>query len=404
MQNYKSWLFISTIAAAIAVLSICAAQSKNIGIDVPQATTEMRQYCTVRYGLYFADTAYSALVYLAILQSGLAGRLRDFCQAKVGAKFVQIALYFAIVVALVTMAKFPLLLYSGHLLEHQYHLSNLSFGEWALELLKKRAIFLALGSIVCVIAFSIIERGKGWSLKLFAVLLPLSAFLVFIYPIIVDPLFNDFKPMEQGTLLERIHNLERKAGIEGSPVLVVDKSRQTKKINAYVTGLFGSSRIVIWDTALKALPEEELLSVVAHEVGHYALQHVLRGFLLASACTLVSLLLLEKFQAKLLRLLPTSWQVKSVTDLTMIPVVLLAIGVIDFVFDPIVCGVSRHVEHEADAFALDLTDDGPALARSFITISKENLADPDPPPFIEFWLFSHPSLRRRIEFALSQQD
>jgi STE24 endopeptidase len=227
------------------------------------------------------------------------------------------------------------------------------------------------------------------------------AISIFVEPLIIEPMFNKFTPMAPSSLRDDIAGIAAKAGINDAPIFVVDKSKQTKTINAYVTGIGSSARIVLWDNTIKRLPQDQIRAVVAHEAGHYALGHIFWGFLVASGGIFVVLLAVERCQNLIIAKLPSRWQVTSMTDLTAIPVAFLAIFLGSFLVSPLDNAISRLMEHQADAFGLQLTGDGPAMARAFVSLSEQNLSNPDPPALVKLWLFSHPTLKERIEFCLN---
>ena len=208
--------------------------------------------------------------------------------------------------------------------------------------------------------------------------------------------------MSDSPLKARIEELAAKAGAPNAPIYVADKSKQTNKLNAYVSGLAGSTHVVIWDTTLYKLPDDQVLSIVGHELGHYYLHHVYLDFLISVAINVllipVNMYLARPFIARL----PSRWGICGLEDFAVLPALILAISVGTFLSDPIGNAWSRTQEHEADAFSLRVTGNGPALARAFVSLSEQNLSEPDPPPLIEFWLFSHPSLKNRINFALGR--
>jgi STE24 endopeptidase len=210
--------------------------------------------------------------------------------------------------------------------------------------------------------------------------------------------------MAEGTLKTEISKLADQAGIGGAPIFVVDKSRQSQKLNAYVTGIGNSARIVLWDNTVNKLPQDQVLSIVAHEIGHYVLMHIYIGFAIASAVLLAGLLPAQRYAEKLVAKLPSSWRISGLTDPAVIPAAMMLLTVINFISDPIVNSISRHEEHQADEFGLKLTGNGPAMARTFVSLSEQNLSLPDPPFWIEFWLFSHPTLKNRIDYALNAKS
>ena len=216
-------------------------------------------------------------------------------------------------------------------------------------------------------------------------------------------MFNKFTPLPPGPLKTRIEALAAKAGIPNAPVYVVDKSKQTHSTNAYVTGIGSSARIVLWDTTIQRMPEDQIVAVVAHEMGHYVLKHLYWGFALSVGGLLVGLPLAQKFVEAMLARYGPLWGVTSLSDYAATPALLLTVSLAGFFLAPLTNGVSRVIEHQADAYGLEVNGNGPAMARAFVSLSEQNLSDPDPPAFIKFWLFTHPPLRERIEFALGKK-
>jgi len=384
-------------------MATTVALANPAALEVPQATPEIQAYSTIRYVIYFVATAYSAIIYWGILQFSVAAKIRDAVARRMSKRFLQVMCFYAIMVVCATVLMFPLSVYGSFLLDHQFAVSNQTFGHWLTELGKRKLVSIAIGAPICALIFFVVNQFKSWGLVLWAVLVPIIAFMIFVYPVSIDPLFNKFSELKPSVILDEIRLLERRAGIQDAPVFIVDKSRQTKKVNAYVTGLAGTTRIVLWDTTLNKLSDEQVLSIVAHEIGHYVLGHVIQGFAMIACGLAVVLLLLQRFEQRLLALIPKRWGVEGKSDPAIIPLVLLASVIGNFVIDPVYNGISRHVEHEADVYALQLTGNGPAMASTFATLSKMNLSDPNPPPFVEFWLCDHPTLKKRFEFSLGKQ-
>ena len=228
-------------------------------------------------------------------------------------------------------------------------------------------------------------------------------FGIFLAPLVVDPLFNKFTPMPPSPLRTQIQALAAKAGIPDAPIYVVDKSKQTETTNAYVTGIGASARIVIWDTTLKRMPPDQVVAVVGHEMGHYVLKHLYLGFAEAVLGLLVALPLVQVLVQRLIARCGPRWRLRGLTDPAAVPAFLLVLGVLTFLAEPITSACSRQIEHAADAYGIAITQDRVAAARAFVSLSEQNLSDPDPPALIRFWLFSHPPLRERLEFALGRK-
>jgi STE24 endopeptidase len=360
------------------------------------------EYSRWQYTRPIADALFAIIVYGIILQSGVASRLQDSIRAKFKNRLVQVFLYYASVSGMAFFGCLPYYYFYSHWLPVHFDLSRLSELQWIIERSKRFLVNVTIGGIYWSLFFLLVDKfKKSWHLVLFAVLAPLSAFMVFLWPLVVDPLFNNFADLPAGSLRTNIETLAKQAGIPDASILVVDKSTQTKELNAYVTGIGPSARIVLWDTILQGMPENELLTVVGHETGHYVLMHVYKGYALCMVALLVGLMAAGTWAPLIISKLPARWGLRALSDLTIIPVIVLCTAPSVVLFSPIESSISRMFEHESDVFALNLTKDPISLANAFITLAKKDLVDPHPPAWIEFWFFSHPSLGKRIEFALS---
>jgi STE24 endopeptidase len=220
-----------------------------------------------------------------------------------------------------------------------------------------------------------------------------------VVPVLIEPLFNDFHPMKDRALEAKILALAERAGIEHSRVFVVDKSVDTKTVNAYVTGLGQTKRIVLWDTLLEKLNEPEVLFVVGHEMGHYVLNHVLIGTLIGSAGSLVLLWLIWWSAGRLIHRFHQRFGFEELGDVASLPLLLLLGQAFLLLGMPLGLAFSRYIEHEADRFGLEITQNNHAAAEGFVRLQQENLSVPWPGLFYTIFRASHPCLGERIEFA-----
>ncbi len=369
----------------------------------PVVTPQMTRYSRTRYALYFAGTAYGLLALWGVLATGLSARLRRSVQP-LRFPFFQLTGYYALLTLVLIAVHAPLSWYSGYYLEHLYGLSSQSFPAWTGDMAKGVAVDVATTVPVLWVLFWLIQKSpRHWALWFWGALIPLIAFGIFVSPLVVDPLFNKFTPLPPGPLKTRIEALAAKAGIPNAPVYVVDKSKQTHSTNAYVTGIGSSARIVLWDTTIQRMPQDQIVAVVAHEMGHYVLKHLYWGFALSVGGLLLLLPLAQKFVEALLARFGPRWDVTGLCDYAATPALLLTVSLSGFFLAPVTNGISRVIEHQADAYGLEVNGDRPAMARAFVSLSEQNLSDPDPPAFIKFWLFTHPPLRERITFALGKK-
>jgi STE24 endopeptidase len=228
---------------------------------------------------------------------------------------------------------------------------------------------------------------------------PVAAFVLVISPIWIDPLFNDFHPMQDRALEARILALADRAGIPASRVYQVDKSVDTKTVNAYVAGIGASKRIVLWDTMLAKLTPDQIVFVMAHEMGHFVLHHTLAIIIGATLLVTGSLYLVHRVADTLIARFGSRFGFTRLSDIASFPLLLLLGTVVSIITTPAVLAFSRHQEHEADRFALELTRNNYAGATTFVRLQEENLSVPRPGAIFKFWRGSHPSLGERVDFA-----
>jgi Zn-dependent protease with chaperone function len=224
---------------------------------------------------------------------------------------------------------------------------------------------------------------------------------VVIQPLVVDPLFNRFEPLRDQHLKARILALAERAGIPGRNVYQVDKSRQTKTFNAYVNGFGVSQRIVLWDTTLQGMEEDEILFVMAHEMGHYKLAHIWKGILESTIGGFAFFWIVAIVARAGVRRFGNAWRFQRLDDPASLPWLLTLISLVAFLSQPIVNGFSRAVESEADVYALEITHDNDAGARTYLKLAAQNKSNPEPPVWIRFTLYSHPTLAERVRLALT---
>jgi STE24 endopeptidase len=365
-------------------------------------TPEMVRYSNTRYALYFVGTLCNLLVLVLILRSGLSARIGEFAERKSNNGLVRAFIYCPLFLAAYSVLMLPLAFYSGFVLPHQYGVSTQSLGNWVLDSGKSFGLRALMGSpVVALLYWTLRTKPRSWWLGFWIATIPLLVLTTLLWPLLVDPLFNTYQPLRNIQLRDRILALAEKAGIERGRVFEVDASRRTKAVNAYVTGIGGSARIVLWDTLLQKLDEDEVLFVMGHEMGHYAERHV--PLLLAGSIvgTLFFLIIIDRSARLLIARNGEAWKIDRLDQIASLPVLVLLTTVLNFLGSPVESAISRTFEQRADTFGLRLTGDGRTAARSFIKLSELNLSHPDPPLFIELWMFSHPPLKQRIEKALA---
>jgi STE24 endopeptidase len=408
--NTAFWLMPGAVLAFCVFFAVYAllapgsstSSDAQLAAYLPPITPEMLQYSRLRYAIHFVWVALDTLFLMVFLHCGIAGGLRDLISSRVSSQFVGIALFVVAFTLLMLFVFFPVSYLTGFWLKHQFGLSSQSFIDWLGDVAKVVGVNLAIEIPLWWLVFKAVSRfRKSWPYLVFLGSIPVILLLTFAAPLVIDPVFNKIELMPANSLHAGIDKLAAQAGLAGAPVFIADKHKQTNEVNAYVTGLGLSARIVIWDTTLNKLKDDEVLSVVAHELGHYVLKHVYWGCVVAVGISLLLLPVNLIVTPLLIKNLPERWGVRSLEDFAVIPVLVLCATLLGFISEPLINAYSRQVEAEADAFGVNLMPNKDAFARTFATLAKDNLSAPFPPKLIVFWLFSHPPLGERISSALS---
>ncbi len=367
-------------------------------------TPENRAYQGLRVWLRIAGPIYGVLVSLLLLFTGLSARFRDIAHAMGRRGYVRVLVYFTLYAIAATLFTMPLAWYEEFALEHQFGLSNQSLGDWAFDSIKGLTFTVVSVGVVPLLwlAWRAIEKSpRAWWLWLAAGTLPVALVTTLLQPLVFDPLFNRFTPLQDESLRQEILDLGARAGIPGRNVYQVDMSSKTNKVNAYVNGFGASQRIVLWDTMLQRMQRDEVLFVMGHEMGHYMLHHIWKGLLWLTLGAFVAFGLMAWMVHGALRMFGVRWGVTGVSDLAALPLMVAALTVLGFAGQPALNALSRQVEHESDIYALELTHDNDAGARAFLQLAQNNRSDPEPEPWVRTLFYTHPPLAERIEFALT---
>ena len=398
---------VAGVAAAV-VVSISAQPRREEAAPPPEekeiavrVTDEMIRHSRIREVLYFAGFAYSVGVLALLLVTGASRRMRDAAARLSNRPFVMAMLYIVLFTLAVTLLELPLAYYSGFVVPHQFDLTDQSLASWLTDLGKGLGLDLVIGSVLGAGALMIIRRVRRWWIVLWTLSIPVILLMVVIQPIVLDPIFNKFEPLRNEQLRRDLLELASRAGIEGGRVYQVDKSKQTKTMNAYVNGIGPTTRIVMWDTLLAKMTPDEVLAVMGHEMGHYVMKHMWKGLAFGLTLAFGIFFVAQKVYDRALARRGAKWGIAGPGDPASLPLLLIIGALISFLLSPIMSGYSRSMERKADMFSLELTHLNEPMARAFVKLAEDSKRDPDPHPFIEFWRYSHPPINKRIAFALS---
>ncbi len=357
------------------------------------------EYAHAGYWLHFSSEIYVIVILAAIVASGLAAKFRDLAQAASHRRFVQALIFVPLLLTVNDLAYLPANIYGQHL-ELKFDQSIQSWPSWLWDWTKTELITLVCAVPVAYFLYAVIRRSpRRWWLYFWLASLPMIAVVMYLEPMIIEPMFYRFEPLADAhpALADQLEALVVRAGltIPRDRMFEMKASEKLDSLNAYVSGFGGSKRVVVWDTTLQKLTTPETLFVFGHEMGHYVLNHI------RNSLALLALALLALFWAGsqvVRRMVP------DVSDWTSLPVLLLIVAVASALSEPLVNGYSRWQEHQADLFALEITRGivpPAAAAHSFQVMGEIGLDEPNPNPFIVFWLYSHPSTSSRFDLALS---
>lgn len=336
-----------------------------------------------------------------ILFTGFSARLRDWAGVA-KKKFFVVWLFAILLMAVDYLLNFPFHFYRSFLVENQYGFLNQSFGAWLGEDLLGLLISLVIIVIPVWGLYWTINKLKRWWLWMAIGAIPFMVFFIVVAPVVISPMFNKFEPLKDKQLESEILQLASKAGIEGSDVFQVNASKQSSKINAYVTGLFGTKRIVLYDTMIDNFETDEMKFVMGHEMGHYVMNHIWKGLALAIVFIAFALWLAGRTLQPVINRFQRRFKFDRLGDMASLPLIMIFLTVLSFLFNPVFNGYSRYMERQSDKYGMDISGiSGESAAVAFDKLSVFNLSDPDPHPVIEFWFYSHPALNKRISFVLS---
>ena len=367
-------------------------------------------YSRAGYTLYFVSYFLGGLYLFLILRLGWAAKFRDIAENASDKKWIQGLVFVPLLFLTIDVLKLPVHLI-WHSLSLNYQQSVQGWGSWFWDWSKGELLDIALGIVLVLILFAVMRRSpRRWWLYFWfpAVLILLG--LIVTTPLVIDPLFNKFEPLSEKhpDLVASIEELTKHVGVPIPPerIFLMKASRKTNEINAYVTGLGASKRVVIWDTTIQKTSNDESLFIVGHELGHYVLGHIWQGFLLGAAGLLVALYLLFRGLHWALDRWARDWKLYGQEDWASLAVLLLLVQALLFVSSPVISGYSRIQEHAADVYGLEVIhglvpDSEEVAAHAFQVLGELDLSDPNPSPLITFWLYSHPPLADRLVFAHS---
>jgi STE24 endopeptidase len=358
----------------------------------------------IRYILFFIKLPYEWGVYLFILGLGFSSRFQKWAEGGHRWSIIQTFFYLFILSLSITLLILPIDILR-YVIGSAYGITTQSIHSWIGDLIKGFWIDLVMTLPMVWVLFYLIKKSpRRWWIYAWILTIPFTLFLYFIQPIVLDPLFNQYKLLDDVSLRDKILDMAKHAEIPAEKVFEVNMSEKTRAMNAYVTGIGSSARIVLWDTTLQKLNEDEVLFVMAHEMAHYVKKHVYWLIGLSLLSMLVFLWLLAKILPWIVSKMGRYWGINRSHDLAVYPIILLLSSVIGFATSPFDHMISRSQEHSADVYALQMTNDPEAMIGAFQKLSAEGLTHPNPPALVKLLLYDHPTLVERIRYAIEYRE
>jgi STE24 endopeptidase len=374
----------------------------------PEQYARAVAYSKAHYDHYFVDAFYGLLVLLLLLHWRVGPRFRDWAERASRRRFVQALIYTPLLLLTAAVLGLPSDAWDQEL-SRRFGLSVQGWGSWCVDWVMNQVIFLIAGTLLARMLYGIVRRSpRRWWLFFWLASLPVLVLVVFGAPLVVEPLFYTFTPLAPGNpvLVSQIERVTQRGGIEIPPERMFEMNASSKQtgLNAYVSGFGASKRVVVWDNTIAKATIPETLFVFGHEMGHYVLFHIPKELAIDACILLVLLYLGYRLAGWMIARWGLRWGIRGIDDWASLPVLLFLISLLSFLASPAFNTVSRHFEHEADRYGLEVThgivpNQSQVAAHYFEKSGEINLADPDPSPFMKVWFFDHPPRRERTHFA-----
>jgi len=364
-----------------------------------EARAKSDSYFEGGYWLILWDALYAIAVSMILLFLRISARMRRIAEGITRSRFWQVPLYIMMYVVITTVMTFPMTVYEEFLREHQYGLSNQNFIQWlgdfGIIFVVNFFVFAILGTVV----YAAIRGSKRywwvWGTAITVVFFIIGAVIA---PVFISPLLNHYKPLREGELKQNILSLARSEGIPVTNVYEFDASKQTKRMSANVSGLFGTTRISMNDNLLNRGSDREIMAVLGHEMGHYVLGHVTTGIIMFGLVILAGFAFTAWGFGFLTDLFGGVWDVRSVDDPAGLPVLMAVASFFFLIATPVTNTIIRSQEAQADIFGVNASRQPDGFAQAALHLSEYRKLDPS--PWEEFVFYDHPSGRNRIHMMM----
>ena len=376
----------------------------------PDRYQKARELSRIYFRFAIIGFLYGLFVLWLILQWRLAPKYRDWAERSSARRFLQAMVFSPLLILTVGVLELPTRIYL-HSVSREYGISVQGWRSWSLDWAKGELVAVIVGTIFIMILYAVIRRSPSrWWFYFWLVSLPIGLFIFFLQPLIIDPLFHKFAPLvdKDPELTAALEQMVHRAGedIPSERMFWMGAAEKSTALNAYVTGIGGSKRIVVWDTTIAKMTTPQIVFVAGHETGHYVLYHIPKQLIFGAAILLMVFYWGYRCAGWMLILWGNRWGLRGIDDWASLPALLLLLTIFTFVLDPVTNAISRHYEHQADQYGLEVThgltpDSGQVAAQAFQALGDVNLSDPEPSRLQVLLFYDHPSIPDRIRFCLS---
>jgi len=354
---------------------------------------DSKRYNNIKLATGISEGILTFILILAFVWAGWSLRLENYLSGGYSNNYLIFILFVLITGFGLGILFFPLNYYKDFYLEHKYDLSNQTFWKWILEDLKALGVSLVIGIPLLLAFYYVMNRfGNLWWLPFAILLFLVSVILARIVPVFILPLFYKITPIENEELKKRITKLAEDAGIKVENVYKFDMSKNTKKANAAFTGIGKSKRILLGDTLLEKYSDDEIETVIAHELGHYKRKHIIKNIIIGTVSSFLTLFLISFFYQFSLKWFGFA----AIAKIAALPLLSLWAMIIGLIQTPLSNLLSRKFEYEADEYAISSTGKADAFKATLEKLTEQNLGDKEPHPLVEWYFYSHPSIKNRL--------
>ncbi|HXY37204.1 MAG TPA: M48 family metallopeptidase [Planctomycetaceae bacterium] len=377
-----------------------AATEAYVAKLTPEQVAKSDDYFEGGYWLQLWNFFLSSALSLILLTTRISARMRDLAERVVKFRWAQTLVYGAQYFLFTTVLSFPLAVYQGFFRERKYGLVNQTLGAWLGEQCIAIAVGAVIGAVAIMVLYAILRRvQKSWWIWASVAFVALLFVLVALAPVYIAPLFNTYKTLEDPKIRDAILSLARANEIPADNVYVFDASKQSKKVSANVSGALGTMRISLNDNLLNRCSPASVKAVMAHEMGHYVLNHVYKGLIEMGLVMTVGFAFVAWAFDRIVARRGAAWGIRSIADPAGLPLIVLLLGAYLFVMTPVTNTITRTEETEADAFGLNAAGEPDGFADAALMLSEYRKMRPG--KWEEIVFYDHPSGYNRVLMAMT---